>query len=102
MKLLEHGPHRWFLLEADGQLYLDVNCSHGAVDYPMLIALDEGECRQWRDEGIAGIDRLAEAIHHSAPGARGSTSPYAGRNLTSVLGRQVNAAIAAWRATHSD
>jgi hypothetical protein len=43
MMVLDCAPHGWFLLR-DGDAYLlDVNCNHGAVDYPFLTALDETE-----------------------------------------------------------
>ncbi|MGF7146684.1 hypothetical protein FHS96_000293 [Sphingomonas zeicaulis] len=98
MTVVDHAPHHWFLLEQDGRHYLDVNCNHGAVGYSWLVALDDAECRAWRSEGRIAMDRLATAIERSAPGARGSNSPYAARDLSTALGPQVSAAVAAWRA----
>ncbi|AHE52404.1 hypothetical protein [Sphingomonas sanxanigenens] len=97
MTVVDHAPHHWFLLEQDGHYYLDVNCNHGAVGYSWLIALDAAECRAWRSDGRAAIDRLATAIDHSAPAAQASGSPYAARDLSAALGRRVSQAVAARR-----
>ena len=97
MTVIDHAPHHWFLLEQDGRHYLDVNCNHGAVGYSCLIALDTAEQQAWRSEGRAAIDRLATAIAQGAPGARGSGSPFATRDLSAALGERVSHAVAAWR-----
>lgn len=97
MIVLDHQPHAWFLLDLEGQIYLDVHCSHSAFDYSVLIAMNEDELKQYRSKGRAYLDKLAEDIHYSAPGARGSASIYRTRDVTSELGDLVTAAIAEWR-----
>jgi hypothetical protein len=101
MKVVDQEPHAWFLLEDDGALYLDVHCSHSAIDYSVLIALDPAERSAYESGGHAYLDQLAYGIHYSAPGVRGSASPFKDRNLAVGPGgesRRANAAIEGWRA----
>lgn len=99
MKVLDEQPAGWFLLEdGDGRLYLDVNCSHGAFGYSVLIALDRQETAVFRASGRAYLDRLGDDISYSAPGARGSRSPYRTRDLTQTHGSSVSRAVQLWRA----
>ena len=97
MKVLDHEPYAWFLLEHEGALYLDAHCSHSFFDYSVLIALDAEECAQYEKRGRDYLGKLAYDIHYSAPAALGSTSPFRSRNLTRGLGDLVSAAVKAWR-----
>ena len=100
MRVLDHEPHAWFLLEDNGAFYLDAHCSHSAVDFSVLIALNATEQAAYEAGGHCYLDRLAHDIHYSAPGVRGSRSPYQARNLAIGPGdqsRRANAAIKAWR-----
>ena len=104
MRVLDHEPQAWFLLEDDGVLYLDAHCSHSAVDYSVLIALDATERAAFEEGGHDYLDRLAYDIQYSAPGVQGSRSPFQARNLTSGPGdrsRRADAAITAWRSDQS-
>ncbi|KQT51590.1 hypothetical protein ASG47_01485 [Devosia sp. Leaf420] len=97
MKVLDHEPYAWFLLEHEGALYLDAHCSHSFFDYSVLIKLSAEECGQFETLGRDYIGRLAYDIHYSAPAALGSTSPFRSRNLTRELGDAVSAAVKDWR-----
>ncbi|MEO9338443.1 hypothetical protein ABFT80_13455 [Mesorhizobium sp. SB112] len=102
MKILDHQEHAWFLLEEDGQLYLDAFCSHSFFDYTVLISLNADEAAAYRKIGRTYLDRLAHDIHYSAPAVTGSKSPYKHRNLTVPATREDNSvkeAIAEWRKT---
>lgn len=104
MKVIDHQPHAWFLLDDQGVLYLDVNCSHGAVGYSVLVALNAGETSAYADQGRAYIDDLAQDIQNSAPGAVSSVSPFKSRNLTVGRGQEskrADAEIKAWLAGQS-
>ena len=82
MRVLDHEPHAWFLLEDDSVFYLDAHCSHSAVDFSVLVALNATERAAYEACGNGYLDRLAHDIHYSAPGVRGSRSLYQARNLT--------------------
>jgi hypothetical protein len=104
LKVLDHEPHAWFLLEDEGKLYLDAHCSLSVLDYSVLIALDEDETSAYRAEGRHYLDALAERIHNSAPAAASSTSPYRARDLAVAPGTEnakASAAIAAWLSDRS-
>lgn len=102
MKVLDHEPYRWFLLEEGDTLYLDAHCSHSFIDYSFLIALDGAERAQFQAEGRSYLDRLSYDIHYSAPIVRESKSPWKGRNLTASLGDAVNEAVRRWRDGQGD
>ncbi|WP_062018541.1 hypothetical protein [Aureimonas sp. AU4] len=78
----------WVLLEEDGRFYLDVLCSHSAVDYLFLLRLSDDEVALWRDRGTAYLDDLAYRIHYSSPGVQGSRSPYKPRSLVMTPERE--------------
>lgn len=102
MKVLDHEPHAWFLLDDDGTLYLDAHCSFSAFDYSVLIALDTEETSAYRAKGRPYIDELAERIHNSAPAAAISTSPYRSRDLKKgPSAERASAAVMAWRSKPS-
>ena len=96
MDVVDHRPGGWFLVRDGDALLLDVHCSHGAVDYSVALELDEVERRGFAEQGAGYLDQLSEAIHYSAPGVRGSDSPYRDRLLPAPLSRSLDAAIAAW------
>lgn len=97
MKVLDHEPHRWFLLEEGETRYLDAHCSHSFIDYSVLIALDAAERTQFQAEGRSYLDRLSQEIHDSAPIVRESKSPWKARDLTASLGDAVTGAVRRWR-----
>lgn len=97
MQVIDHQPHAWFLLEHGSGLLLDVECHHGAVSCSVLIRLNEEELAEYRRDGHAYLDRLAQAIHYSAPILAISTSPYKARKLRGY-DDQVLQAIRQWQA----
>jgi len=101
MVVLDHEPHWWFLLQDSDALLLDVHCSHGPVDYDWAMALNDDELAQFHAVGRTFIDSLAKNVQWSAPGARGNSSPYLGRNLDSNMRKSISAAVTEWRESHA-
>ncbi len=97
MKVIDHQPHAWLLLEDESGLLIDVECHNGAVSCSVLIRLNDEELAEYRDGGHAYLNRLAEAIHHSAPILAISDSPYKARKLHGYQD-QVLEAIRQWQA----
>jgi hypothetical protein len=93
LRVLDHEPQFWFLLQDSGALFLDVACSHGAVGYGFLMELNEEEVREYKADGHPYLCRLAEAINYSAPGVRGNSSPYKERNILRSHADAVSAAV---------
>lgn len=100
MKVIDHLPAGWFLLEHDSRLYLDARYSYSAViDDSALVELDQQELAAYREGGHEYISELAEAIHMSAPYREGS--PYFSRDLyRGDQGRHWRAQVAAAVAAH--
>jgi len=92
MKLIDEEPWRWMLFEDGSKLYLDVYCSHSAVDYRFPILLDEKELLEFREKGRDYLDRLAQAIHYSAPGVIGNNSRYQGRKVSEAIDERIREA----------
>lgn len=82
MRVLDHEPQWWFLLEEDVSLFLDVNCAHSFVGYGFLLELSAEEHRAYKHLGREFISRLAAEIQDGAPIVKGSTSRFKGRNLS--------------------
>lgn len=101
MHVVDHAPSAWFLLAEGDALLLDVHCSHSAFDYSVLVELTEAERAAFDRGGRAYLDDLAQKIHHSAPAARGSTSPYRDRDLSRRRGSEVSTAVREWRSSGS-
>ena len=102
MKVIDHGPYAWYLLEDGDDLYLDALCSHSFFDYTVLILLNAAEVAAYRKKGSAFLSKLASDIHYSAPAVQGSRSPFKTRNLNlgaSEISRRSDAAIKAWQAS---
>ena len=97
MKVLDHEPQWWFLLEDEGALFLDANCNHSFVGYDFLLRLDAEETAKYRTEGRAYISWLADAIQNSAPILEGSKSKYKGRDLSKDYSERVTEAVNQWR-----
>jgi len=76
MQVLDHEPQSWFLFEANGELYLDANCNHGAFGYSFMIRLTTAEVQRYRDAGRDYLSWLAQDIHNGAPILSAILSPY--------------------------
>lgn len=104
MEVIDHAPYSWFLLRDGDALLLDARCSQGAFDGSVLIALDAAELAERDADGHDAVDRLATAVHMSAPFARGTDSPYRDRDLFRdgergrELRREVHHAVLRFRA----
>lgn len=99
MKVIDHQSGSWFLLGDGDRLFLDVNCSHGAFGYSVLIELNGAERDEYRSLGRGSLDRLAQEVNDAAPGARGGDSVYAGRDLSRDRGEEVSRAVGEWKAS---
>lgn len=97
MIVVDHEPQWWFLLQEEDAFLFDVNCSHGAFGYSWLMTLNSAEVERFKSDGRTFLNKLAEEVQSSAPGVRGSTSAFLGRNLSSTRGQAVSEAIEAWR-----
>ena len=98
MQVLDHEPQSWFLFEANGELYLDANCNHGAFGYSFMIRLTTAEVQRYRDAGRDYLNWLAQDIHNSAPILVASSSPYKTRKATKEEEAEASTALAAWQA----
>lgn len=92
MKLIDEEPWRWMLFEDNGDLYLDVLCSHSAVDYRFAISLDAQEKSDLKQFGRDSLSRLAHEIHYSAPGVIGNSSEYRERRVSDALANKIREA----------
>lgn len=98
MKVIDHEPHAWFLLEEEGALFLDANCSHSAFGYDFMIQMTREEVAAYRGQGRSYVTALAQRIQDSAPILERSTSVYKGRDVAQRYSDKVTHAILAWRA----
>jgi len=98
--VIDHEPSGWFLVRDGERLLLDVNCSHSAVSYPFLMALNETERDAYAARGHAFISELADRIQYSAPGVIGSVSPYRDRDLRGEDRSTVDEVTIAWIKEH--
>ena len=96
MTVIDHEPSAWFLVRDGERLLLDVNCSHSAVSYPFLMALNETEREAYAARGHQFISELAEKIQDSAPGVIGNVSPYRDRDLRGADRLTVDEVTIAW------
>ena len=90
MRVLLGEPAGWYLLEDNGELYLDVNVSNMVVGFGILIRLDPAERAAFAKHGRGFADELAVRIGQS-PGT------YRKRNLTATLDAQVTEAVLAYQ-----
>lgn len=80
MHYVDHEPGRWFLVEQQGELYLDSRYSAGPyIDSSALVRLDEAELADYRSGGHDTLTGLAERIERTAPWT--DESPYRSRDL---------------------
>ena len=42
MKVIDHEPQSWFLLEKDRAIFLDANCNHSFYGYTFTLQLRNG------------------------------------------------------------
>lgn len=92
MELIASEPHEWFLLRDGGHLLLDVNCSHSAFGFDMVVQLTRAEAEAYGVEGRPFVSRLAEAVREHA------LTGFKCRNVSDEVGPRVLEAIGAARA----
>lgn len=90
MRVLLGEPAGWYLLEDNGELYLDVNCNQSAVGFDILARLDPAERAAFAERGRAFAAELAEQIAYSP-------RTHWPRNITGPLTDQVTEAILAYQ-----
>ncbi|GFE89589.1 hypothetical protein [Steroidobacter agaridevorans] len=61
MKVIDHDPQTWFLLEDEGALFLDGNYNHSFVGYDWMIQLSAGEVAKYRARGPDELYKKASA-----------------------------------------
>lgn len=101
MKVVDHEPQGWFLLEDSGALFLDGNYNHSFVGYDWMIQLSRAEVEQFRKRGREFINWLVEDIQNSAPLLKVSISSYKARRVTDALYNRASEAIEEWKARGS-
>ena len=67
MHVVDEGPQAWLLFRRKDELFLDVNCSHSAAGYCILIRLKPEEEEAYAREGRAFLDRLAQEVQDRRP-----------------------------------
>lgn len=96
MQVIAEGNYGWYLLMENTEFYMEVLCSHGAVDYIVAINLNPEEVRGYLASGKDFLDKLAYEIHYSAPGVIGSSSKFRERKLDRVYCDKLTQAIDDW------
>ncbi len=97
MKVVDYQQAAWFLFEYEGELYLDANYSHSAFSYCYMIKLLPDELVEHKKDGHEYLTKLAYEVHYSAPGVKGSTSKYLGRDVSKEFAEQTSLAVKSWR-----
>jgi hypothetical protein len=97
MRVIDHEPQWWFLLEQDGAFFLDANCNHSFLGYDFMLQLRPEEQDEYAHEGREFISRLATEIQDSAPILKISTSRFKGRDVSKEYSDKVKKAIESWR-----
>ncbi len=75
MKVLAMSQAQWYLLEHEGQLYLDVLCRHSNR---FMIQLNGQEMAEYRRSGNLFLERLARDIQYAVPILKGARSSFQG------------------------
>ncbi|MDX6083284.1 hypothetical protein SIL81_16175 [Xanthomonas campestris pv. incanae] len=95
MIVVDHAPADWFLLcDADDGYWLDVNCNMSATGFSILLALDAGERDTVVVHGHAACLQLAAQVQQCP-------RDFAARDISTLHGARVTAAVHAWRAAGS-
>jgi hypothetical protein len=91
--VIDHEPQGWFLFKDGIALLIDVNCSHGAVGYSIMIQLNAEEEFEYSLKGHAFLNWLAQAVQDSGPG-----SDYQLRDVSATYGKESLTAVSEWQA----
>ena len=90
MKVVDHEPHVWFLLEEAGRYFMDARVSRSAVEWSVLLELTPEELDEYQAMGKTFLHKLAARIE-SFP------DQYADRNLSTKMDSAVLKAIQEWQ-----
>src|SRR5688500_12658728 len=93
VQVVDHGPQAWLLFKDGDELLLDVNCSHSAAGYSVLIHLEADEAAAYAQEGRTYLDRLAQRVQDSGPG-----SGLQSRDVSARFSNKCTEAFEKWRA----
>lgn len=96
MNVIDSEKQAWFLLEHEGNLYFDVNCSMGAFGYSYMIRLNDQEQIRYQMAGREYLHKLADDIHGSVPLAENASSMYQGRHVSKNFSQMATSAIKTW------
>jgi hypothetical protein len=94
MKVADHEPQVWFLLEESGRYYFDARVTRSAVEWSILVQLTSQEYREYHAIGRLYLNYLAARIHNFA-------EEYSARDLSKELGVEVTRVIQSWRTDHA-
>lgn len=98
MQVLDHQRASWFLFEEAGVLLLDVNCSHSAAGYSVLIPLSGEEEAEYALKGRDYLSQLARDVQD-----RGPYSHLQQRNVSAAYSCEaMNSALEEWLAAHPE
>jgi hypothetical protein len=97
MKVVDHEPQLWFLLQEADALFLDGNYNHSFIGYDWMIELNPEELEQYRRRGREFINSLVQDIQNSVPLLQISQSPYKNRRVPALLYERASKAIEAWK-----
>jgi len=82
---IDSENYRWILYKDNESFFLDILCSHSAVDYSWVIELNDQEKRKLEQIGRSYLNDLSHQVHYSAPGVIGNNSPYKNRKVTQEI-----------------
>lgn len=91
MKVIDHEPHAWFLLEESGRRYFDARVTRSAADWTVFIEMSPQECREYHAMGRLFLKYLAARIPNFV-------EEYAARDLTRQMEGEVLRAVTTWKA----
>jgi hypothetical protein len=97
MKVVDHEPQRWFLLEDGGAHFRDGNYNHSFLGYAWMIQLSDQEMQQYRQRGREFITWLTEDIQNSVPILQISGSCYKTRRVPDDVYERASSAIEQWK-----
>lgn len=91
MRVVDHEPQVWFLMEEAGRYYFDARVTRSAAEWSISIELTPTECREYRAIGRLYLSYLAARIHNFS-------EEYSTRDCSRELETKLMLAIQEWRA----
>jgi hypothetical protein len=90
MKVLDHEPSAWFLLNEKDKYFLDANCNISVAGFSVAIELNPEEAKNYLASGRFVIEKLASSISYS-PTSHGD------RQLDVDTCNRMHNAVIAWK-----